>query len=101
MGELRPKRNPKAPRQQVPVLEAERRAATPEEVATGFEEQQVKVESLRCLNCKEPTCVDACPLHLDIKAFIDLMTVGDFAGAFAKISEQSPFPGVCGRGVPA
>ncbi len=97
MGDIRPKRNPKAPRQQVPVLEAERRAATPEEVATGFVDEQVRIEALRCLNCKDPACVDACPLHLDIKAFIDHMTVGDIAGAFEKISEQSPFPGVCGR----
>lgn len=97
MGDIRPKRNPKAPRQQVPVLEAGRRASTPEEVATGFVEDQVKIEALRCLNCKNPVCVDACPLHLDIKAFIDRMANGDIAGAFEKISEQSPFPGVCGR----
>lgn len=97
MGDIRPKRNPKAPRQQVPVLEAERRASTPEEVATGFVEDQVKIEALRCLNCKNPVCVDACPLHLDIKSFIDRMSTGDIVGAFEKISEQSPFPGVCGR----
>lgn len=98
MGENRPiKRNPKAPRQALPVLEAHLRANTAEEVATGFVEEQVRVEALRCLDCKKPTCVDACPLHIDIKSFIGRMAGGDYGGAFAKISEQSPFPGVCGR----
>ncbi len=98
MGENKPiKRNPKAPRQTLPVLAPERRARTAEEVATGFTEDQVRVEALRCLDCKKPTCVDACPLHIDIKSFIGRMATGDYGGAFAKISEQSPFPGVCGR----
>jgi len=98
MGEIKPiKRNPKAPRQALPVLDPHRRATTAEEVATGFVEEQVRIEALRCLDCKKPTCVDACPLHIDIKSFIARMAVGDYGGAFAKISEQSPFPGVCGR----
>lgn len=98
MGENKPiKRNPKAPRQALPVLDAHLRANTAEEVATGFVEEQVRVEALRCLDCKKPTCVDACPLHIDIKSFIGRMAAGDYGGAFAKISEQSPFPGVCGR----
>jgi glutamate synthase (NADPH/NADH) small chain len=49
------------------------------------------------LQCKNPTCVEACPLHINVKEFIGLMAQGDFAGAFDKISEESPFPGICGR----
>jgi glutamate synthase (NADPH/NADH) small chain len=49
------------------------------------------------LQCKNPVCVEACPLHINVKAFIGLMAQGDFAGAFDKISEESPFPGICGR----
>jgi glutamate synthase (NADPH/NADH) small chain len=55
------------------------------------------VEALRCLQCKDPKCVEACPLHIDIKSFVGLLGEGDLEGAFAKISEQSPFPGICGR----
>jgi glutamate synthase (NADPH) small chain len=91
------KRNPKAPRQTVPVLLPEVRTQGCPEVATGFELEHVKIEALRCLNCKDPKCVDACPLHLDIKSFIARMAEGDFGAAFDKISEQSPFPGICGR----
>jgi glutamate synthase (NADPH/NADH) small chain len=36
-------------------------------------------------------------LHINVKEFIGLMAQGDFAGAFDKISEESPFPGICGR----
>ena len=66
-------------------------------MALGFSPEQVKVEALRCLQCKDPTCIDACPLHIDIKAFILALGEGDIEAAFEKISEQSPFPGICGR----
>jgi len=97
--ESRPKvkPNPKAPRQPLPLLTPEERLRGPAEVALGFTLAQVQIEALRCLQCKNPTCVDACPLHIDVKGFIGLMSVGDFAGAFDKISEESPFPGICGR----
>ena len=93
----RVKPNPKAPRQPLPLLTPEVRLRGPEEVALGFSLEQVKVEALRCLQCKNPTCVEACPLHINVKEFIGLMAQGDFAGAFDKISEESPFPGICGR----
>jgi glutamate synthase (NADPH/NADH) small chain len=91
------KLNPKAPRQPLPLLAPEDRLRGPAEVALGFSLEQVQVEALRCLQCKNPTCIEACPLHINVKAFIGLMAQGDFAGAFDKISEESPFPGICGR----
>jgi glutamate synthase (NADPH/NADH) small chain len=91
------KPNPKAPRQALPLLSPEERLRGPEEVALGFSLAQVQVEALRCLQCKNPVCVEACPLHINVKEFIGLMAQGDFAGAFDKISEESPFPGICGR----
>lgn len=100
MGENQPKpvkRNPKAPRQALPLLELPRRQTTAEEVARGFTVEQAKVEALRCLYCKDAKCIDACPLHIDIKTFILHMVMGDYPAAFNAISEQSPFPGVCGR----
>ncbi len=91
------KLNPKAPRQALPLLPPDVRLRGPAEVALGFSLEQVQVEALRCLQCKNPTCVEACPLHINVKEFIGLMAQGDFAGAFDKISEESPFPGICGR----
>ncbi len=93
----RVKRNPKAPRQQMPLLDPERRATTCDEVALGFNSEQARIEALRCLNCKDPKCIDACPLRIDIKSFIGLMAEGQFGAAFEKIGEDTPFPGICGR----
>jgi glutamate synthase (NADPH/NADH) small chain len=75
----------------------EARLAGCEEVSLGFSLEQVRVEALRCLQCKEPVCVEACPLHIDVKSFIGLMAQGEFEAAFQKIGEESPFPGICGR----
>ena len=81
----------------MPLLSPEERLLGPEEVALGFSLAQVQVEALRCLQCKNPVCIEACPLHINVKEFVGLMAQGDFAGAFDKISEESPFPGICGR----
>jgi len=93
----KPKRNPKAPRQQLPLLDPQQRAATCQEVALGFDQEQARIEALRCLNCKDPKCIEACPLHIDIKSFIARMVDGDLGAAFERINEDTPFPGICGR----
>jgi len=91
------KRTPKAPRQKLPVAAPEKRATSCEEVALGFDVEHVKIEALRCLNCRDPKCVEACPLHIDIKAFIAAMVEKGYGAAYEKISEYTPFPGICGR----
>jgi glutamate synthase (NADPH) small chain len=91
------KRTPKAPRQQLPLLEPAARSTTCEEVALGFTLEQARAEALRCLDCKDPKCIDACPLHIDIRSFIGLIVDGELGAAFDKISEDTPFPGICGR----
>ncbi|MFZ0960358.1 MAG: NADPH-dependent glutamate synthase, partial [Terriglobia bacterium] len=98
-GEAKPKlrRNPKAPRQVLPVRTPEERVQGHAEVSLGFSLEQARIEALRCLQCKDPVCVEACPLHINVKSFIDLMAQGNFDAAFQKISEESPFPGICGR----
>ena len=97
--EAKPKlrRNPKAPRQVLPVRSPEERVKSAIEVAQGFTLEQARIEALRCLQCKDPVCVQACPLHINVKSFITLMAEGNFEAAFQKISEESPFPGICGR----
>ena len=97
--EAKPKvrRNPKAPRQILPVRTPEERVQGYAEVSLGFSLEQARIEALRCLQCKDPVCVEACPLHINVKSFIDLMAQGNFDAAFQKISEESPFPGICGR----
>jgi glutamate synthase (NADPH/NADH) small chain len=96
-AQARIKRTPKAPRQRMPLLDHHLRVTTAREVALGFTLEQARAEALRCLDCREPKCVAACPLHIDIKGFIARIVEGDYLGAAAKIFEQSPFPGICGR----
>jgi glutamate synthase (NADPH) small chain len=91
------KPSPKSPRQQLPLLNPTVRAASHHEVALGFTPEQVRIEAQRCLQCAKPTCIDACPIHIDIKRFIRRLAESDYQGAHDVISEQSPFPGVCGR----
>ena len=91
------KRTPKAPRQRPPLLDSRKRETTCEEVALGFGQGQALAETLRCLNCKDPKCIEACPLHINVKAFIEKMAEADFGAAFEIISEYTPFPGICGR----
>lgn len=95
--QTRIKRTPKAPRQRMPLLDHHKRVTTCQEVALGFSLEQARAEALRCLDCKDPKCVSACPLHIDIKSFIARIVEGDYLGAAEKIFEQSPFPGICGR----
>lgn len=92
-----PKPNPKAPRQPVPVLSPEERVTCAEEVARAYSWEQVGVEAQRCLRCAKPTCIDACPLHLNIKGFIEKLVEQDVNAAYQVISERSVFPGICGR----
>jgi glutamate synthase (NADPH/NADH) small chain len=92
------RRTPKAPRQELPQLEAAQRLEDGcREVALGFAEGQARAEALRCLDCREPACVDACPLHIDIRSFIRSLLDGDYGAAFRTITETNPFPDICGR----
>ncbi|HYM10464.1 MAG TPA: NADPH-dependent glutamate synthase [Bryobacterales bacterium] len=91
------KRTPKAPRQEPRRLDAASRVSGCAEVELALDANQARLEALRCLDCKDPTCVEACPLHIDIRSFIRLIVEGDFEGALEKISERSPFPAICGR----
>ena len=93
----KPKRTPKAARQAETLLAPAERVECSDEVNRGFSREQAVQEALRCLNCKDPKCMGACPLHIDIRGFIDRIGVADFSGALDTILERSPFPGVCGR----
>lgn len=70
------------------------------EVSFGYDEESMLVEANRCLQCKEPTCEDGCPVSVPIKRFIALLKEGDYAGAASAIKEKNALPAVCGRVCP-
>ena len=92
---LKPKDKTAIPAQPMPQLEPSYRARVMEEVAQGYTEAQAIVEANRCLNCKKPFCVESCPVHIDIPAFIAKIAEGDFKAAIAKIKETSLLPAIC------
>ncbi len=86
----------------VPVGEqdAKVRATNFEEVCLGYTDEEAQAESTRCLNCKNPLCVQGCPVSIQIPAFIQKVKDGDVKGAYEVISESSALPAVCGRVCP-
>lgn len=84
----------------MPVQEPEVRARNFKEVALGYSEETAINEALRCLECKNPTCVSGCPVNIHIPEFISKVKVGDFEGAYEIISHTSSLPAVCGRVCP-
>ena len=90
----------KIPRVPVREQDPKVRATNFEEVCYGYNEQEAQLEATRCLNCKNPRCVSACPVSVKIPQFISLVAAGDFAAAAATIAEDSSLPAVCGRVCP-
>ncbi len=86
----------------VPVREQDPqvRATNFEEVCYGYNEQEALLEATRCLHCRNPRCVAACPVGLKIPDFIAKLREGDVAGASDVIAEDSSLPAVCGRVCP-
>lgn len=86
----------------VPVKEQDpaMRATNFEEVCLGYDRKEAMTEASRCLNCKNPRCVGACPVHIDIPGFIHALTEGEEAAAASIISKDSSLPSVCGRVCP-
>lgn len=71
-----------------------------DEVALGFTEALAREEAGRCLKCKKPTCRKGCPVGIDIPAFIQCVSEGDFSSGIKKIKETNALPAVCGRVCP-
>ena len=99
--EGKPKDRVAIPRVQMPELRPEVRVKSlHEEVNQGLTFEQAITESHRCLNCKNPTCVQGCPVNINIPGFIKTLETGDVLGAAAVIKESSSLPAVCGRVCP-
>ena len=84
------------PREQDP----KERAKNFDEVSFGFSEHQALVEAGRCLQCKKPRCVEACPVGINIPRFIQNIKEENFNQAYITISMDSALPAVCGRVCP-
>ncbi len=89
-------------KKRVPVREQEPdvRNKNFEEVCYGYNLEEAQAEAARCLNCKNPLCVQGCPVSIDIPAFIQKIKEGDMKEAGKIIAKYSNLPAVCGRVCP-
>ncbi|MBF0508316.1 MAG: NADPH-dependent glutamate synthase [Deltaproteobacteria bacterium] len=95
----KPKKD-KVPRQAMPEQEPQVRARNFEEVPLGLPAELAILEASRCLQCKKPSCVEGCPVNVQIPEFIKCMAEGDFLGAIRQIWQRNSLPAVCGRVCP-
>ncbi len=86
---------------QMPELDAEYRATTrTEEVNKGLTAEQAMTEAKRCLDCANPTCMQGCPVSVNIPSFIKNIERGEFLNAARILKSTSALPAVCGRVCP-
>lgn len=71
-----------------------------EEVELGYNDEEAVKEASRCLNCKNPRCVEGCPINIKIPEFISAIKDQDIEKAYNIISESSSLSAICGRVCP-
>ena len=98
---LKAKDRIKIPRVRMPELDPAYRATTRlEEVNQGLTAEKAMREAQRCLDCKHPSCVEGCPVNINIPGFIKQIEKGEFIEAARILKQTSALPAVCGRVCP-
>ena len=88
-------------RVKMPELDPVYRATTrTEEVNQGLSKEQAMTEAKRCLDCANPSCMQGCPVNINIPSFIKNIERGEFLNAARVLKNTSALPAVCGRVCP-
>ena len=77
-----------------------RRRKLKEEVNSGLTEEQALLEARRCLDCPTPSCMEGCPVSIEIPSFIKNIERGNYLAAIKVLKKTSSLPAVCGRVCP-
>lgn len=98
---IKPKQRTGIARVVMPELDPIYRATTlKEEVNQGLTKEMAITEAKRCLDCAKPTCVEGCPVNINIPSFIKNIERGQFLAAAKVLKSTSALPAVCGRVCP-
>ena len=90
----------KIPRQEMPEQDQKLRIHNFLEVPYGLTTELALLEAGRCLQCKDPKCVEGCPVNIDIPEFIRLICEEKYDDSAKKMKERNILPAVCGRVCP-
>ena len=98
---MKPKERTQIARVKMPELDPVYRATTrTEEVNIGLTKEMAMTEAKRCLDCAKPSCVEGCPVNINIPSFIKNIERGQFLAAAKVLKQTSALPAVCGRVCP-
>jgi len=100
MAELKPAERMKIKRHEMPNQDHVLRRGNFEEVALGYSLETAKTEAERCLQCKDPKCVQGCPVGVLIPQFIKALREGDMVKAVEWMKVKNNLPAICGRVCP-
>jgi glutamate synthase (NADPH/NADH) small chain len=84
----------------MPAQDPKKRGKNFNEVALGYTQEDAINEARRCLNCKKPTCIEGCPVQVQIPQFIEHIAQQDFQNAINIIKQTNSLPAICGRVCP-
>ena len=87
-------------RVEMPKQKPKARAKNFNEVALGYTDKNALAEANRCIQCKKRSCVEGCPVGVDIPEFIVAIRDGDMPEAVRVLKSKNALPGICGRVCP-
>ena len=89
-----------SPRTPMPQQDPVERSRNFKEVALGYTPEMAMKEAGRCIQCKNPACVQGCPVNVRIPEFIAKVAEGDFEAAYEIITSTNGLPAISGRVCP-
>ena len=87
-------------REPMPRQDPKLRGKNFNEVALGYSAEQAQAEASRCIQCPKHSCMDGCPVEVDIPDFIEALRDGDMPEAVRILKDKNSLPGICGRVCP-
>ena len=100
LAALKPPQRMKIPRQIAPCQDPKIRITNFKEVTLALGDEQARLEAARCLDCKNPHCIEGCPVSINIPGFVKAIAAGNPLEAARILKESSSLPAVCGRVCP-